>query len=781
MKAPASPKTHWLDRLGFGKKMALLGILALLPALILMALMLKEAVRDVSVMGKHRAGLEMVETLMPVVRGMQEHRGASRSMLAGDAAFKPRVERAAGDVAKALQQVQSVASATEGELALSAQWAALASRWNALTARNATLEPAVSFREHTALIADVLQFFRVVSDASQLNSQADDAALRLTDALVDRLPRLSEMVGQTRGFGAGLLNREAREVTARERATLVGMLATARTLAADTASEFKVAADLDPTMKPALERARAGLEPLTPFLAQAENQVALDGVERPAPAVFFEAGTTALKGVFEAHAVAVPELRRHLDEQSKSALTSLIGSLLAVVVLWMIASVVGLMVYRRLRWALAQAVDAAGAIAQGRLDIQVPVGGRDEFGQLLDALRGMTASLQKVVSDVRISANEITVAVGEVSTGNADLSQRTESQAANLQQTSSSMEELTSTVANNAANARQANQLAMGASEVARRGGEVVEQVVATMSGISESSKRIADIIGVIDGIAFQTNILALNAAVEAARAGEQGRGFAVVASEVRSLAQRSAEAAREIKGLITDSVQRVGVGEHLVKQAGETMKDVVVSVSRVTDIIGEISSATSEQSSGIALVNSAVTDLDRMTQQNAALVEEGAAASESLMDQAHKLLEAINQFRVSDQREDDGVPVAAPVRQPVRQASATPVASRAVAVQTARRPAVVAPSAPRIAPPAVSRPALPQPATRRASAVSTRPSVGSSAPGEGASPSVPSQVPAGRSGVSAGPSVSTMHTSKPAVGISKPAIKPADDDWEEF
>jgi len=764
MNAPASPLTHWLDRLGFGKKMALLGFLALLPALILMALMLKEAIRDVAVMGKHRAGLEMVETLMPVVRGMQEHRGASRSLLAGDASFKPRVERAATDVAKALQQVQSTATATEDELGLSSQWAALASRWSALAARHTTLEPAVSFREHTALITDVLQFFRLVLDASELNSQADDAALRLTNALMDRLPRLSEMVGQTRGFGAALLNREAREVTARERATLVGMLATARTLASDARDEFSIAADLDPAMKPVLDRARAGVEPLAPFLALAESQVVLDGGERPAASAFFEAGTSALKGVFEAHALAVPELRRHLDEQSKAALTSLIASFSAVLLIWLVGSLAGLLIYRRLRWALSEAVGAAGAIAQGRLNVQVPVAGRDEFGQLLDALRVMTTSLQKVVSDVRVSANEITVAVGEVSTGNADLSQRTESQAANLQQTSSSMEELTSTVANNAANARQANQLALGASEVARRGGEVVEQVVATMSGISESSRRISDIIGVIDGIAFQTNILALNAAVEAARAGEQGRGFAVVASEVRSLAQRSAEAAREIKGLITDSVQRVGAGEQLVRQAGDTMKDVVISVSRVTDIIGEISSATSEQSSGIALVNSAVTDLDRMTQQNAALVEQGAAASESLMDQTRKLLDAINQFQVDQ---------APPSALNAARGSTPASASNAAPMPQAARKTVSTPTAKTGVAKAVgSSPGL----TRAASERPIR--VTSEAP---LAPSVPQQAPAGRSEVISGKNVSTMSQVRSTAGTNRSAGKSSDDDWEEF
>jgi len=735
-------------------------------------------------MGRHQAGLAVIETLMPVLRSMQEHRGASRSMLAGDASFKPRVERAAGEVGKAMQQVQSAVAATQADLELTAQWNAIQARWGSLAARNAGLEPAVSFREHTALIAELLRFFPTASNAAQLESQADEAALKLTDALIDRLPRLSETTGQTRGFGAGLLSRQAAEITPRERATLIGMVSTARILSSEVSLELAAAGESDLSLQAALTRARAGLEPIAAFLNKAENQVALDGDQRPVAGEFFEEGTRALKGVFEAHSLVIPELRKHLQAQSNEAMFVLAITFALVVLVVLVALALGLMIYRRMRWALGQAVEAARSIAQGRLDIQVPAGGRDEFGQLLEALRSMTASLQKVVSDVRLSANEITVAVGEVSTGNADLSQRTESQAANLQQTSSSMEELTSTVANNAANARQANQLAVGASEVARRGGEVVEQVVSTMSGISESSRRIADIIGVIDGIAFQTNILALNAAVEAARAGEQGRGFAVVASEVRSLAQRSAEAAREIKGLITDSVQRVSAGETLVRQAGETMSEVVVSVSRVTDIIGEISSATSEQSSGIALVNSAVTDLDRMTQQNAALVEQGAAASESLMDQARKLLEAINQFRVdggADPEQSRPEPtrivkpaaVSSPARKlvtPHKAASTAPLAQTRVRsnlkTQIAQSPTLE-----------VSRKqALPAPGARAAgrSAASPRPDAGSGGSGATHLPSVTAQAPAGGSTLVAG-------RNAPTIQSSRAAAKPADDDWEEF
>jgi methyl-accepting chemotaxis protein-1 (serine sensor receptor) len=297
---------------------------------------------------------------------------------------------------------------------------------------------------------------------------------------------------------------------------------------------------------------------------------------------------------------------------------------------------------------LDNAVRVSQAVASGDLTVATEVRGKDEIAQLLNALHAMQTSLSRVVSNVRNNANSVATASAEIAQGNNDLSARTEQQASALEETSASMEELNSTVQANADNARQANQLAVSASTVAAQGGSVVAEVVSTMQRINESSRKISDIIGVIDGIAFQTNILALNAAVEAARAGEQGRGFAVVASEVRSLAQRSAEAAKEIKGLIGTSVERVEQGTALVDKAGATMTEVVASIRRVTDIVGEISAASSEQSAGVAQVGDAVTEMDQATQQNAALVEQSAAAADSLKVQAQQLVEAVAVFRLS-------------------------------------------------------------------------------------------------------------------------------------
>jgi methyl-accepting chemotaxis protein-1 (serine sensor receptor) len=297
---------------------------------------------------------------------------------------------------------------------------------------------------------------------------------------------------------------------------------------------------------------------------------------------------------------------------------------------------------------LGRAVETTRAVAGGDLDCAIDAAGGDEISDLMRSLVHMQQSLSRVVVDVRQNSESVATASAQIASGNLDLSARTEQQASALQETAASMEELGSTVRQTADNAEQASQLAVGASSVAASGGATVDRVIETMKGINESSRKIVEIIGVIDGIAFQTNILALNAAVEAARAGEQGRGFAVVAAEVRSLAQRSAQAAKEIKTLISTSVERVEQGTALVDQAGVTMTEIVASIRRVTDIMGEISSATAEQSTGVAQVGEAVMQMDQATQQNSALVEESAAAAESLKHQAQRLVQAVAVFKVS-------------------------------------------------------------------------------------------------------------------------------------
>jgi methyl-accepting chemotaxis protein len=357
---------------------------------------------------------------------------------------------------------------------------------------------------------------------------------------------------------------------------------------------------------------------------------------------------SAVEAGFAANQKSVDEVSAGI-EAGVSNLVRAVGLVLAVVVAGAVAVgvLVAFAVSRSIVKPLAEAQALATHIANGDLTREVSVHGSDEAAQTLQSLKRMTDSLRRIVGEVRASADSIQTASSEVATGNLDLSQRTELTASNLQQAASAIDHLSGNVRHSAESAHTANQLASSAAEVAARGGAVVSQVVSTMDEIHASSKKIADIIGTIDGIAFQTNILALNAAVEAARAGEQGRGFAVVAGEVRSLAQRSAEAAREIKSLIGTSVERVDAGSRLVQDAGSTMTDIVASVKRVCDTISEITAAVTEQSAGIGEVNGTVTQLDQMTQQNAALVEESAAAADSLKEQAKKLATAVSSFRI--------------------------------------------------------------------------------------------------------------------------------------
>ncbi len=356
---------------------------------------------------------------------------------------------------------------------------------------------------------------------------------------------------------------------------------------------------------------------------------------------------------------------------------------------------------------IAEAYAFARGIAAGDLTGSLAICDKIEIARLQGALVDMQNSLRNIVGEVRHSTDSISTASVQIASGNLDLSQRTEQTAANLQQAASSMHHVTTTVQHSADSARQANQLASNAAEVAARGGQVVSQVVSTMDEINASSKKISDIIGVIDGIAFQTNILALNAAVEAARAGEQGRGFAVVAAEVRSLAGRSAEAAKEIKSLIGASVERVETGSRLVEDAGTTMQEIVTSVQRVSDIIGEITAASTEQSAGITQVSTSVMQLDQMTQQNASLVEQGAAAAESLRDQASKLAEVVGTFKLGG--EVAAAPSKASSALP-RPSHRKPTASTTTSTTSATSAAPAAPAKPAASAPAASAPATTPP-----------------------------------------------------------------------
>jgi methyl-accepting chemotaxis protein len=406
----------------------------------------------------------------------------------------------------------------------------------------------------------------------------------------------------------------------------------------------------DDVDKQVLDKIGVARAPILASLAKAKELKAAGdqaAVQDLVDKVFLPAIANYLVGLDEFVKLQVQHRNDAMAQAAAAKQSAEIMGWLSAAVLLVLGAGLAMSLVRSITQPLQRAVDVATAISRGDLTLEIHESRKDEFGHLLQSLGVMVTKLRGVVSEVRSGVDSVSTASNEIATGNHNLSERTEQTASNLQQTAASMEELTSTVTQSTDTARQANQLAGTAAQAATRGGEVVAQVVSTMQNISQASHKISEIIGTIDGIAFQTNILALNAAVEAARAGEQGRGFAVVASEVRSLAQRSAQAAKEIKVLIGDSVETVESGTQQVARAGDAMGEIVSSVRRVSDLIGEISASSGEQSDGISQVNQAVAQLDQMTQQNAALVEESAAAAAGLREQAQRLAEVVAVFNV--------------------------------------------------------------------------------------------------------------------------------------
>ena len=636
-----------LHRLSLVQKFMILGLLSLLLVCAPTFLYFKRMVEDVQSAQMEARGSGPLVALNKVIQLSQVHRGMSAGMLSGNealAARRPAVRDALGKAMQVMdEQLRSAGVSEAGQK----HWGELKQKWTSLEQAVASkaLKAADSTKQHTQLISSELLLSEELLFEFGLMLDPEPDTYSLMHASLMDMPWLAENLGIMRAQGSGFLT--VGTLTPEGRATLQSLQKRVQELQGSMFRNLEKATRANAGMKAALDqRAQAGRVAIDETLSLADKGL-INAAELKMPATeYFDHFTRTIDGLFEFNALAMGQLTQALHARESDLQRSMYLMLGALLCGAAVALVLALAFIRSITGPVQEAVVVARAVADGDLKIHVNVLGSNELGQLMQALASMRDNLSRVVSEVIQGSQSVATASAEIAQGNNDLSSRTEQQASALEQTSASMEQLGATVRNNADNARQANQMAQSASEVAVRGGDVVGQVVNTMRDINDSSKKISDIIGVIDGIAFQTNILALNAAVEAARAGEQGRGFAVVASEVRSLAQRSAGAAKEIKSLISASVDRVEHGTELVDQAGSTMQEVVSAIRRVTDIVGEISSSSAEQSTGVAQVVEAVTQMDHTTQQNAALVEQSAAAADSLRSQAEHLLSTVAVFR---------------------------------------------------------------------------------------------------------------------------------------
>jgi methyl-accepting chemotaxis protein len=664
----------FIRNLKLSHKFTLIAVIAMLLLAIPASMVVRSeiALRDFA--QQELTGIEPATDALKLIQLTQQHRGLSASVLAGNADVADKRQSTQAEVSSAFVKAQASA-ASLGDAKLTATFTRMAHQWSELSGAigSKTIEGPQSFARHTALIHDQLSALDDVANTSGIVLHPVASGYFLQTAVLNDLPQLTESLAQLRGTGAVLLTRG--EAAPEDKAKVQALVTNAQIRLEKVRKSLALAVDGNDPLQAAL----AG--PLAAMVSGTDDALKLirDKILSPeklelAAGSYFAALSTTIDQQYKLADTSMSELDKELEHGVVAANENLTFMVVSIALLASLAAWVMWTIARTITESVQLAAKLADAVAAGDLTTDVPDAGRDEIGSLLRSLGAMNSSLSAVVSSVRSNAESVAIASAQIAQGNQDLSGRTEQQASALQQTASSMEELSGTVKQNADNARQANQLATNASSVAIQGGEVVAQVVDTMKGINASSKRIADIISVIDGIAFQTNILALNAAVEAARAGEQGRGFAVVASEVRNLAQRSADAAKEIKTLIKASVERVDQGTVLVDQAGATMTEVVTSIRRVTDIMGEISAASTEQSLGVSQVGEAVTQMDQTTQQNAALVEESAAAAESLNAQAQQLVDAVAVFKLS--RADSYAKSAAPAHTPAKAPKTLPISS---------------------------------------------------------------------------------------------------------
>ena len=637
-----------LNRLKIWQKLALLITSLGIPVLLLSYLLVSEKDLAINFARQEIRGLQYLQPVRVLLQHFAEHRGMSNAYLSGDDSFREKMIAKRNHLAEDIKTMDAINAQYGNALESSSAWQSIKTDWQNISVNVSHLTAPDSFARHTALIEKLLDLTINVGIASNLVLDPDADSYYLMDVVVNRLPFLIEHLGQLRGMATGIATRH--QIADEERIRLMKLPGQVEMMQEGVQSSLKLAFKSNGSLKLILGSRQNGFAPqvgafLTLLERLARSGETMDG--SLSPSGIFAAGTQAIEaglGLYDAAAPALLDLlQTRIAGLNARKFTALAWVLFSVAFVLLLAYGIT----QALNQSFRQAQQVAADLAAGELNNAITVTSRDEVGQLLVSLQATQHKLTTVVAEINTAADTVSSAAAEIAQGSADLSRRTEQQALALEETAASMEQLTATVKQSADNAGQANQLARAARDQAEQGGQVLEQAITAMSAIHQSSRQIADIIGVIDEIAFQTNLLALNAAVEAARAGQQGRGFAVVAGEVRKLAQRSADAAKEIKGLISDSVNKVEGGSQLVKRSGQTLQEIVNAVRKVSDIVAEMADAAQEQASGIEQVNQAIVQMDQATQQNAALVEQTAAASQSMIGQAQGLRRLMDFFKL--------------------------------------------------------------------------------------------------------------------------------------
>lgn len=633
-----------MGRLKMPKKLVILALLFMAPLSATLYATLHSALRAYSATLSEQDGLAMLATTQDLLKAVQVRRGAGAAVMAGNAgmrsAFDSSSIAAEASLARLTEQTQASA-----RFDMRADVKALADRYAHLSAAGLGPTGAALFASHTALVREIFMFERDLSDRTGLALDPDDINAVLIDSVAYGLPNAAETAGVTRGKGAAALS--AGQLAELDR----GVLQTRAALLDDQSAVLRhaISGMQQAATSSALSAAVAAMD-LAPYDTFRHTVEALghDGAPALDANAFFQQGTDAIAALYRAHAELSQVVRDRLDararaERSEVAVLSLLSAISVGCALYLF---VGFAL--RTQRDVAELSNSMKAIGTGDLRASIDVQGHDEFASIKRGLNTLVAAWTQTIAATRGAAQSVLVGSGQIAAGNQDLSQRTETQAASLQETAASMEQLTSTVKHNASNAANANKLSAEAAERASRTGSIVTSAVDIMKEVHAGSTRMAEIVSVIEGIAFQTNILALNAAVEAARAGEQGKGFGVVAGEVRALAHRSASAAKDVKALIQTSIERVTGGSALFVQVDGAIHSVIDAIADVDRIVGEIADASEQQSDGIEQVNVAIAQMDEVTQRNAALVEESAAASASLQEQAEQMERLVARFQLA-------------------------------------------------------------------------------------------------------------------------------------